>query len=135
MKPKTEQQRLVLAAVCRIVSHTGRGALLREVADEMGSGVSTIYHQIDALIKQGLIVRGHGRGIFPVTGDEQYRQGWNDATNYLRAEITTLLVQHHASGPLIAAVDQTIADTASATPKEGTCTAEESAPGSRSEAN
>jgi hypothetical protein len=134
MKPKTEKQRLVLAAVCKIVAARGRGALLREVADEMDSKIGTIYHQIEALIDQGLIMRGQGRGVLPVVGAGQYRQGWIDATNYLRSEISTLLVQHHASKPLAEAIGQIITDTASAIPQEGTCDTE-SEPESRSEAN
>jgi DNA-binding IclR family transcriptional regulator len=113
LKPATERQQIVLEAVRRLQASTGRAVLLREIAQEVGQPLPTIYPPVKEMIKAGLLTRGgdgQKKGVQVAEGDQRYRDGWQHALQHLEPVVATQLLEHHASAPLTAAIGQSFED-------------------------
>lgn len=109
-QPLTRFQKSVLDTICAVCAETGRAATIREVADRMGKGVTTVWKHTEALRAQGLLLQG--RGLQP--GGGQFGEGWKKGVAYAASEAERVLVEHHAEPQLVSAVHEAMVDAQSA---------------------
>ena len=117
LKPQTSKQQIALESVRRLQGRLNRAVLLREVAQDVGQPLPTVYPAIQELIALGILTRGaagKGKGVQMAETDKRYREGWKDAVAHLEAAVTPQLLEHHASLPLSLALAQTFHDAGAA---------------------